>query len=61
MKQIEYNGYIVSQAESNHIMIIKDEDMVFHASATKKLTDEELKNQVELFMKLQGLIESEDV
>lgn len=61
MKKIEYKGYIISQAENNHIMITKDENMIFHANITKKLTTDELKNQVEWFIKMQNLIDTDEV
>ncbi len=48
--KIEYKGYIISQAPNNHIMIIKNDKMVFHAELSKKLNEEELKTQIDWFI-----------
>ncbi len=58
MKKIKYKGYIVSQAENNHVMITKD-DEIFHAQCNKKLSEEGLKKQVENYIKLKDLIDKE--
>lgn len=50
--KLNYKGYTISQASNNHIMITKDDDMVFHANATKKLTEDELKEKIDNFLKL---------
>jgi len=57
--KVNYKGYIISQSNNNHIMIIKDNQMVFHSSCTKKLTIEELKQQVDLYLKLVECVEDE--
>lgn len=42
---ITINGYTIVQNDYNHhIMVIKDERMVYHAQYTEPLTDNELKN-----------------
>ena len=56
MKKIEYKGYIISQADNNHIMIIKDNQMVFHSSCTKLLNKEELKKEIDRFIELSKII-----
>lgn len=48
--KVNYKGYTISQASNNHIMITKDNKMVFHANATKKLTEDELKEQIDWFI-----------
>lgn len=58
MKKITYKGYTVSQAENNHIMITKGEE-VFHAQCNKKLSEEGLKQQVENYIKLKELLDKE--
>lgn len=50
--KLNYKGYTISQASNNHIMIIKDNEMIFHANATKKLNEDELKEQIDNFLKL---------
>lgn len=55
MKKVKYKGYIVSQAENNHVMITKD-DEIFHAQCNKKLTAEGLKKRIENYIKLKDLI-----
>lgn len=52
MERVNYKGYTISQASNNHIMITKDNEMVFHANATKKLTEDELKEKINNFLKL---------
>ena len=52
MKKIKYKGYIISQASNNHIMICKDNQMLFHAQASIKLNKEGLKKQLDFYLKL---------
>ena len=49
-KKIKYRNHTVSQASNNHVMIYKDSEMVFHAEVDKKLTDNELKKQVDFYL-----------
>ena len=49
-REIKYRDCIVSQASNNHVMICKDGEMVFHAEVDKKLTDEELKGNVDFYL-----------
>ena len=42
--EIEHQGYTIVQSTDNHILVYnKDGHMVYHASCTKKLTEDELK------------------
>lgn len=50
IKKIRYRGHIVQQNVNNHIMIFKNEEIVFHAEIEKKLTDSELKRQVDFYL-----------
>ena len=50
--KIEYKGYTISQAKNNHVMITKDNEAVFHSSMTKKLNEEELKQQIDFYLLL---------
>ena len=52
MKIIKYKGYTISQANNNHIMICKDNQMLFHASASVKLNEDSLKKQLDFYLKL---------
>lgn len=52
MLKINYKGYTISQASNNHIMICKDNQMLFHASMTKKLNKEELKKELDFYLML---------
>lgn len=45
MKKVKYKGYVISQAFNKHIMITKDNKMVFHASSTKRFSRKELKEK----------------
>lgn len=49
-REIKYRDCIVSQASNNHVMVCKDGEMVFHAEVDKKLTDEELKGNVDFYL-----------
>ena len=49
-KKIQYRNHTVSQASNNHVMICKDSEMAFHAEVDKKLTDNELKKQVDFYL-----------
>ena len=42
MLKINYKGYIISQVENNHVMICKDNQMLYHAQATTKFDEEGL-------------------
>nr|DAL31276.1 MAG TPA_asm: hypothetical protein [Caudoviricetes sp.] len=57
MLKINYKGYTISQASNNHVMICKDNQMVFHAQCDIKLNKEGLENVLEHYFKLNNLIE----
>lgn len=59
MLKINYKGYTISQASNNHIMICKDKQMLFHAQCNKKLNEDDLKQELELFLKLNKVLEKE--
>ena len=51
-RKVIVGEYTVVQASNNHITIVKDGRMVYHASCTKKKTDEELKEHVAFYERL---------
>lgn len=57
MQKLEYKGYTISQADNNHIMIIKANQMVFHSNCSKSLNKEELKNQIDWFIKFKNMLD----
>lgn len=57
MLKINYKGYEISQASNNHVMIFKDNQMLYHAPATTKFDEEGLKNVFEHYLKLSDLLE----
>lgn len=57
MLKINYKGYEISQASNNHVMICKDNQMVFHGQADIKLDKDGLKNVLEHYFKLNDLLE----
>ena len=57
MLKINYKGYKISQTSNNHVMICKDNQMVFHSPASIKLNKEGLKNALEHYFKLKDLLE----
>ena len=52
MLKINYKGYTISQANNNHIMICKDKQILFHAQCNRKLNEEELKQELEVYLKI---------
>ena len=52
MLKIEYKGYTISQASNNHIMICKDNKMLFHTQVSIKLNEEGLKKQLDFYLML---------
>lgn len=57
MLKINYKGYVISQTSNNHVMICKDNQMVFHSPTSIKLNKEGLKNALEHYFKLKDLLE----
>ena len=57
MLKLNYKGYTISQAENNHVMICKDNQMVFHGQVDIKLNKNGLKNVLEHYFKLNDLLE----
>ena len=55
---VEHKGYTLQQSGyNNHFMIIKDNKIVCHAQYNKKLTEQEAKEKIDLFLKLAEVIE----
>ena len=51
--RIEHKGYVAHQSDyNNHVMITENGRMVFHASCTSKMSEQELENLVDDFIKL---------
>ena len=53
-RKVTVGEYTVVQASNNHIQIIKDGRMVFHASCTKQQSEEELKEYIAFYERLIG-------
>ena len=49
-RKIEYRNCTVVQNSNNHVIIFQNNEMVFHASTDKKLTDDELRKQVDFYL-----------
>lgn len=56
MLKINYKGYKISQAENNHVMICKDNQVLFHSQIDIKLNKDGLKNVLEHYFKLNDLV-----
>ena len=41
---ITIDGYTITQSDYNHIMVVKDNRMVYHAQYCEPLTEDELKD-----------------
>ena len=57
MKKYRYKGYELQQTDYNwHFVIIdlKTKKWVFHASSTRELNEEEMKEAIELYLKLKN-------
>lgn len=50
MLKINYKGYIISQAKNNHVMICKDNEMLFHTQCNIKLDENGLKKVLDLYL-----------
>lgn len=49
--EIEYKGYRIMQSSYNHhVMICKDDQMVYHASCTKNMSRKELREVVDWYI-----------
>ena len=59
MLKINYKGYTISQASNNHVIICKDNQMLFHAQCNKELSEKELKQELEHYLKLIETLEKE--
>lgn len=57
MLKINYKGYEISQLSNNHVIIFKDNQMVFHSEVDIKLNKDGLKNVLEYYFKLNDLLE----
>lgn len=51
-KTVIVGDYEVVQETNNHISIYKDGQFVYHASCSKEMTEEELKQQVDFYEKI---------
>lgn len=57
MKKYRYKGYELQQTDYNwHYVIIdlKTKELVFHASCTRELNEEEMKRAIELFLSIRN-------
>lgn len=57
MLKINYKGYEILQLSNNHVIIFKDNQMVFHSEVDIKLNKEGLKNVLEHYFKLNDLFD----
>ena len=53
-RKVTVGEYTVVQLSNNHITRVKDGRMVYHASCTKKKSDEELKEHIAFYERLIG-------
>ena len=49
-RKIEYRNCTVVQNSNNHVLIFKNNEMIFNANVDKKLTDSELKSYVDFYL-----------
>lgn len=49
-RKIEYRNCTVVQNSNNHVIIFQNNEMVFHASLDKGLTDDELREKVDFYL-----------
>jgi hypothetical protein len=61
MLKINYKGYEISQAKNNHVMICKDNEMLFHAQCNKGLNEDELKQELEVYLKITKALEEGNI
>lgn len=51
---VEHEGFTIVQCTNNHIQIYWDGHLVMHSSCTKRMTEEELKGQVDFLRSMRG-------
>lgn len=56
MLKINYKGYEISQTDNNNVIIYKNNKMLFHKTIGKKLNEEELKEILETYFKIQSAL-----
>lgn len=61
MLKIKYKGYEISQASNNHVMICKDNEVLFRAQCNKVLNEDELKQELEVYLKITKVLEEEGI
>lgn len=61
MLKIKDKGYEISQASNNHVMICKDNEALFRAQCNKVLNEDELKQELELYLKFNKALKEEGV
>lgn len=61
MLKIKYKGYEISQASNNHVMICKDNEALFRAQCNKVLNEDELKQELEVYLKITKALEEEGI
>ena len=52
MHSVEHIGFVVRQADNNHVTIYKDGRMVMHIPSTERKTEKELKGMVHHYLYL---------
>lgn len=60
MKKYQYKGYELQQTSYNwhyRIIDLKTGELVFHCSCTKELNEEEMKQAIELYLRLKSTID----
>lgn len=50
--EVQVGEYLVVQATNNHVHIYKDGHMVFHSQCAKKMTEDELREQVDFYKQI---------
>lgn len=60
---LTHKGYTLVQSSNNHYSIFEDatKRFVSHAQCTKRLTSEEMKEQIELFIIIKSWKNDEDI
>lgn len=50
--KVDHEGYTIIQSAGNHLMVYKDGQIVLYASCTQKMTEKELRDQIDFIKEM---------
>ena len=55
-KELKIDNYTVTQAPNHHVAVLEDGKMIFHAQQSKELSDDELKELLNMALELRNSV-----